>query len=214
MSCCCPGAACPGTGKFFGRAARRYRKRFKKKGLEPSQQNLMQQIVSVGVEGCTLIEPGCGVGFFHHELLRRGAKSALGIDLSEKMLDEAQSLARDDGLADRCTYRVGDFVQLASECDRADLVILDKVICCYPDFPALVDAAAEHAQRAVAFTIPRWRWLTRAAFVLFSLAELVFKCRAYVHSPDAIDERLRTAGFTLHSEGQTTLWLTRTYTRA
>jgi magnesium-protoporphyrin O-methyltransferase len=160
-----------------------------------------------------LIEVGCGVGFFHQELLRRGASRAVGIDLSEQMLAEAKALARTHDLNERTEYRQGDFVQIASEIPEADLVILDKVICCYPDFPGLVDAATHHAKEAIAFTIPRWRWLTRAFVAAMAILEPILKFRSFVHSPSLVDEHLKAAGFSMRSQKHTTFWLSRIYKR-
>jgi magnesium-protoporphyrin O-methyltransferase len=120
------------TGRFFGWFAKRYRRRFVRKGLEPSQKHLIKGLGKVGFSGARLLEIGCGTGYLHQQLLRSGADSAVGIDLSARMLEEARAEARAHGLAERTEYREGDFVELAEGLGRADIVILDKVICCYP----------------------------------------------------------------------------------
>src|SRR3954454_25044569 len=130
------------TGRFFGWFAKRYRKRFARKGLEPSQRHLMKGLTSSGFNGATLLEIGCGIGYLHQRLLEAGAASAVGVDLSAKMLQEAREQAQQHGLAERTDYREGDFVELADMLAPADIVILDKVICCYPDADALVQRSS------------------------------------------------------------------------
>ncbi len=84
MGCCC--ASSGGIGKFFGHFARRYRRRYARRGLEPSQRHLVEGVSQVGYAGASLLEIGCGVGYLHQQLLREGAGRVLGVDISEEML--------------------------------------------------------------------------------------------------------------------------------
>jgi magnesium-protoporphyrin O-methyltransferase len=163
MSTCCVHNR--DTVRFFGWFAKRSRKRFARKGLEPSQKHLMKGLTDSGFNGATLLDIGCGIGYLHQRLLQAGASSAVGVDLSGKMLEEARAQAREQGLAERTDYREGDFVELADVLAPADIVILDKVICCYPDAQALVEGSARMARRVCALTIPRDRWSVIFAFL-------------------------------------------------
>ncbi|HMK21014.1 MAG TPA: class I SAM-dependent methyltransferase, partial [Terriglobales bacterium] len=145
------------TGRFFGWFAGRYRKRFARKGLERSQKQLMKGLTSSGFSDASLLDIGCGTGYLHQRLLQAGAARAVGVDLSTEMLEQARAQAREQGLAERTEYREGDFVELAESLAPADIVILDKVICCYPDADALVQRSARLAGRVYAFTVPRDR---------------------------------------------------------
>jgi magnesium-protoporphyrin O-methyltransferase len=126
-----------------------------------------------------------------------------------------RQLASERGLEDRIDYRSGDFVELAPELPSADVVSLDRVLCCYPDMPALVDASAERARRLYGFVAPRERWLTRlglaAANLLFRLQRNPF--RVFVHSLDAVDRRLRRQGLIPRRTRRTVLWEVRLYER-
>jgi len=203
------------AGRFFGWFARRYRKRFARKGLEPSQKQLMKGLISSGLSDASLLDIGCGTGYLHQRLLQAGAASAVGVDLSAKMLDEARAQAREQGLAERTDYREGDFVELGDVLAPADIVILDKVICCYPDADALVQRSARMARRVYAFTIPRDRWTVR--FALFAgrvfLALIRCRFRSYVHDLAAIDRGLTHLGFARVFQECTFAWLTRVYAR-
>jgi len=204
------------AGRFFGWFARRYRKRFARKGLEASQRQLVSGISESGLDGASLLEIGCGVGYFHQQLLGSGAASAVGVDLSTKMIQEARVAAREHGLEHRTEYREGDFVEQADAFAAADVVILDKVICCYPDAEGLVGRSAQKAKRVYAFTIPRDRWSVRAAMQLMWGLLALIRCefRSFVHPPAMIDRWLTDAGFERVFEDRTFVWLTRVYTRS
>jgi len=213
MSCCCPHSR--SAGRYFSRFARRYRRRLQKKGFEPTQRSLLEGIERAGFQNATLLEIGSGVGALHQHLLKQGAASAVGVDLAPKMIEEAKALARENGLADRARYRLGAFVEEAETFDAADIVILDKVICCYPDAKRIVEASAAKARRAYAFTIPRNRWFTRLSVGLLALVFRLFRSdfRPYVHDPQQIDAWLTAAGFTKQYENQTLVWLTWVHAR-
>ena len=204
------------AGRFFGWFAKRYRKRFARKGLEPSQEQLMKGLTRDGFNGAALLEIGCGTGYLHQRLLQAGAASAVGVDLSARMLEEARAQAREQGLAERTDYREGDFVEMVDELAPADIVILDKVICCYPDAEALVRKSARVAGRLYAFTIPRDRWTVRSMLFLGRVLLALIRCRfrSYVHDETAIDHWLTHAGFARLFEDQTFVWFTRVYARS
>ena len=58
------------------------------------------------------------------------------------------------GHADRVEYRVGDFVALADVIDPADVVALDRVICCYSDMSSLVARSAALAKASLRPRLP------------------------------------------------------------
>ena len=205
-----------GAGRFFGWFAKRYRKRFARRGFERSQEQLVEGLSRSGIGGAKLLEIGCGVGYLHQRLLQSGAASAVGIDLSTKMVQEARAAAREQGLAERTDYREGDFVELADAIKPVDIVILDKVICCYPDADTLVHRSAAKATRVYAFTIPRDRLSVRIAMWLTGAALALIRCgfRSYVHDPATIDRWLTDAGFQRTFEDSTFIWLTRVYARS
>jgi magnesium-protoporphyrin O-methyltransferase len=213
MSTCCVHNR--DAGRFFGWFARRYRRRFARKGLEPSQKHLMEGLTRSGFSRATLLEIGCGVGYLHQRLLLAGAVSAVGVDLSAKMLEEARAAAREQGLAERTDYRQGDLVELAETLAPADMVILDKVICCYPEAESLVTSSARLAKRVYAFTIPRDRWSVHFALWIGRLLLSLIRCgfRSFVHDPAAVDRWLKQAGFERVFEDCTFIWLTRVYAR-
>jgi magnesium-protoporphyrin O-methyltransferase len=215
MACtCCLDAG--GIGRCFSRLAKFYRLRYEHGGFEPSQRQLLQGLQQAGVPGASVLEIGSGVGYLHQTLLEQGATRAVGVELSAAMLAEARARAARRALADRVTYHEGDFVTLAAQLAPADLVLLDKVICCYPDARGLVQASAPLAQRAYGYTIPRDRRLTRAGVRIgnFFLRLFGSPFRTFVHDPQQIAAWVRGSGFREAYHQQTTLWLTHVFVRA
>ncbi len=213
MSCCCTPSG--GIGKFFGHFARRYRRRYARRGFEPAQRQLIEGLRQAGFADASLLEIGCGVGYLHQQLLREGAARALGVDISEEMLVQARNLARDAGLAGRTEYRQGDFVDIAGGIEPADVSLLDKVVCCYPDAERLVTRSVSKTRRVYALTYPRDRAINRlgARVLNFCLWLLRSGYRTYIHDPRRIEGWIIAVGFEKRYENRTFLWLTQVYVR-
>jgi hypothetical protein len=71
MMSCCPHSQF--AGRLFSRFSRRYRRRFKKKGFEPSQRQLLEGVERAGIANAAILEIGSGVGYLHQYLLQRGS---------------------------------------------------------------------------------------------------------------------------------------------
>lgn len=214
MSCCCPHAR--SASRFFSFFAGRYRKRFEKKGFEPSQKQLMEGLEKAGYQGSKILEIGSGVGHLHQTLLEQGAKSAVGIDLAPKMIDEARRWAQDRGLADRTEYILGDFMEISESLSDADVTVLDKVVCCYPDADGLVHATLAKTNRVYCLTYPRDRWYVRAMMGVIALGMKILRSdfRPYVHDPELIEKWITEAGFSKQYQDRNLVWLSQVYVKA
>ncbi len=213
MSCCCPHSR--SGGRFFSMFARNYRRRFSKKGFEPSQKQLMAGLLEAGFTDACLLEIGSGVGHLHMTLLEQGAKTATGIDLAPKMIEEAQSWATERGLAERVNYFQGDFMDILPQIEAADVTVLDKVVCCYPDADGLVHASLGKTRRVYALTYPRYRRSVRLAVAFGALLMKLIgsSFRPYAHQPDEIEQWIREAGFEKQYQNTTFIWLTQVYVK-
>jgi len=211
MTCCCPHSR--STGKFFSLFARLYRRRFEKRGFEPSQKQLLQGLDNIGYQGASLLEIGCGVGHLHQSLLERGARSAVGIDLSPAMLKEARNWAIERGLRERTRYIEGDFMELADTLESADVTLLDKVVCCYPDADGLVHASLAKTRRVYALIYPRDRWYVRMGVAVGSFFMWLIRSdfRPYVHDPAQIVNWITAEGFEQVFEMTTLVWVSQIY---
>jgi magnesium-protoporphyrin O-methyltransferase len=164
-SCCRPES----YGAFFSeKGARRALRRYRKRGLDGLSARIAAVVRDHGVRGATVLEVGGGIGALEAELLQAGAARGMNVELSPEYEKAAAELAGELELEDRIERRVGDFVAEPDVPD-ADAVVLNRVVCCYPDYDALVGAAAERASRLLVFSFPRERRLVRMAFALMNL---------------------------------------------
>ena len=194
MDCCTPIE--PIDAYFDEHKARREAAQYLRSGLAAHGRAMLDTVSGGGVKNASVLEVGGGVGGLQIELLRRGAAHATSVEVSAGYLTAAQTLARKLELTDRITFRQGDFARDADAIPAADLVILHRVVCCYPDMPRLVSAAARHARRRLALSFPRDTWPVR----LFIEAQALWlrmkgsSFRSYVHSPEAIVREAAKAG--------------------
>ena len=132
---------------FSERSARGEARRYRRKGLDGTSRRIVDFLKAQGVEGRTVLEVGGGIGALQLELLKAGASRALSIELTPTYEDVAAGLLREAGLTDRVERRVMDFAEAASQIDGADIVVLNRVICCYPDMPKLAGADSRSCPR-------------------------------------------------------------------
>jgi len=213
MTSCCPHTR--SAGRFFSFFAHRYRSRFEKKGFEPSQKQLMAGLAKAGYGGDTLLEIGSDVGHLHQTMLEQGAGSAVGIDLAPKMIEEARRWARERNLEKRTHYLEGDFMELSQTLAPADVTLLDKVVCCYPDADSLVHASLAKTRRVFALTYPRDRWYVRFGVGVCALGLRLIRSdfRSYVHDPVQIETWITESGFAKRYQATTPIWLTQVYVK-
>jgi magnesium-protoporphyrin O-methyltransferase len=213
MNCCCPHSN--SANRFFSFFAGRYRKRFEKKGFEPSQKQLLEGLEQAGYQDAKILEIGSGVGHLHQTLLEQGATSAVGVDLASKMIEEARHWAEERTLADRTRYIEGDFMEIDEQLPVSDITVLDKVVCCYPDADGLVHRSLSKTRRVYALTYPRDRWYVRAMMGLVAVAMKIVRSdfRPYVHAPEMIEKWITETGFDKQYQNTNLVWLTQVYVK-
>ncbi len=205
MTCCPPRGY---TRLFSKRAARRDAKRYRGEGLDDTAATMVGFLRERGVEGASVLEIGGGVGAIQVELLESGAERATNLELSPEYEDEAEGLARERGLEGRIERRLGDVVQAPELAGEADAVVLHRVVCCYPDYDALVGAAAERTRRYLVMSFPRPRLAVRAWFGAANVAAwlLRWEYRTWVHPPEALVAAAERRGLTLARETSGRIW--------
>jgi magnesium-protoporphyrin O-methyltransferase len=187
---------------------------YRKHGPAKATRLLLQAIRShVDVRGATLLDIGGGVGVIQHELFAAGLGQAVDVDAASAFLAAARREAERRGFADRVMYLHGDFVPLAEAVAPADVVTLDRVICCYADMPGLVGAAAVRARRVLGLVFPRDTWWMRIGAWVVNLFErfqpdpLSF----HVHAAEAVDAVAAQHGLALGFHRNAGLWQVRLY---
>ncbi|MDH3252633.1 MAG: class I SAM-dependent methyltransferase [Ignavibacteria bacterium] len=211
MSCC----TTRGTDRFFSRSARHYARKFRKHGLDAPQQKLADGLAGLGIQGASLIEIGCGVGGLHLSLLKRGASTTQGVELSEGMLMQAKALAEELGVRERVTYLEGDFAEMCEDMALADAVIMDKVLCCYADPVQLIQRSAAKSRKFLAVSYPRKGILARTSF---SMAQAVGKIlrwsfHPFYHATDLLESSIGKEGFAEVHSSTTPIWQVKIYRR-
>jgi 2-polyprenyl-3-methyl-5-hydroxy-6-metoxy-1,4-benzoquinol methylase len=184
-SCCDP----RGYDRMFdARFARRMASRYRKRGLSRTAQAMVDLLPADSVQGATVLEIGGGVGEIQVELLRRGAARATNLELSSSYDAEAGRLLTEHGLTGRVARRMVDIVAEPAAVQSADIVVLHRVVCCYPDAAALLSAAADHARRHLVFSYPPRNPVSRAVVATqnFFLRLGKRSFRTFAHSPEAM----------------------------
>ena len=205
MSECCNPS---GYDRLFSpREARRRLRDYDKNGLNAMAQAIVDYLETRGVDGHRVIEVGGGIGAVQVELLKAGAGSAVNVELSRGYQAVAEDLLRREGLEGRVEQVIGDFTELAERM-QADDVIMNRVICCYPDMERLMSAGLTASRHFVGLTYPRdgfvFRVLLRVENAFHRIRGVDF--RAYLHSPHAILDVARAAGFEVAFADRDAMW--------
>ena len=140
---------------FGSKTAEREARRYRRRGLPGSARWLVDTLTTAGVKGRSVLEVGGGVGGLQIELLEAGADRSVNVEIIDTYEPAAEALIAERDLRGRVERRLDDFAAAAAETPPADLVVLHRVICCFPDAHVLIDAACGHAYERVAITIPR-----------------------------------------------------------
>jgi magnesium-protoporphyrin O-methyltransferase len=183
--CCSP----QGYRQIFSeRSARADARRYRRRGLDPTSRRIVDILKREGVKDRTLIDVGGGIGAIEIELLKHGLGRAVSVELTPTYEEVARDLLREAGYEDRVERSVMDFAEAGRSIGSADLVVMNRVICCYPDMPRLAGAAADHARGMLVMSFPNRRWWTRLAFSLANLGLRVTRrqFRIFLHTPHLI----------------------------
>lgn len=208
---------CEGIERQFGRRTAQWElRRFRKRGPAATTRMLIDALRREGVTDASILDVGGGIGAIYHELLASaGARDAVHVDVSPDYLRVAREEAERRGHADRVEFVRGDFVEVAPARAAADVVTLDRVICCYPDMERLVALSAAKARRLLGAVYPREAWWMRAAAAAINVISGVRRSafRTYLHPPAAIDAVLRAHGLERRSFRRTLGWEVVVYAR-
>lgn len=207
---------CQGIEEVFSQEyVRRELKHYRSKGPGKTTRLLTKAIEKEGVEGLSLLDIGGGVGAIQHELITAGVREVTSVDASSAYLEAAREEAEKRGQAERVSYHRGNFIDLAEEIGPADIVTLDRVICCYPDMEELVELSAKRANKIYGLVYPRDTWWVRAGLAIgnkfFSMRRRAF--RTFSHPTKAVEAIVCRNGFKQQSYSQSLVWQVVVYTR-
>ena len=204
MTCCDRyGAA---EEQFGEKVAQRDLRSYQRRGPNPITRFLVAELRRWPLRGKQLLDIGGGIGIICAELAATGIAATL-VEASPAYLEVAR---REVGprYASGARFVAGDFVKLAHILPVADVVTLDRVVCCYPDARALLSASASRAGELLALSYPRDRWPVRAVMALENLWRKLkgSRFRTFVHSPQRMRAILEAAGLVHAARHTTFVW--------
>lgn len=217
MSC----AQCEGIeSQFDQREARKKLRQLRRRGPDKTTRLLIEELRAAlsasDTHDAALLDIGAGLGAIHHELLDDRVTRAVHVDASTAQLAAAKEETERRGHSSRVEFMFGDFVALADTIPSADVVTLDRVICCFDDMPALVQRSARKAGRFYGAVYPRKNSWMRIGIAGVNLLQRIKRTtfRVFLHDPDAIDATLRDAGLERCAMRRTLGWEVVVYVRA
>ncbi len=170
----------------------------------------------IDARDATVLDIGGGVGAVQLELLKAGAQSTFDVDGSQAYLAVAKREAARQGYADRTAYLHADFTQVADAVAEADIVTLDRVICCYPDMRSLVGAAAQKTRKVLGLVWPREVWWAHAGIATFNFFMRFSKYPLIqtLHAQQDVDAVAGAHGLALRHAQNAGIWQVRVYARS
>ena len=214
MACCT--RYCADEGQFDHKVAERDLRRYRRRGAQRITRILLAELRRWPLLEKQLLDIGGGIGVIGAELASSGIASVTLVEASPAYLEVARAEI-DSRYTPRPTqFVVGDFVEIADTLPVADVVTLDRVVCCYPDAEALLRAAAMQTRQLLAFTYPRDRWYMRIIFKTQNFLRRLRgnEFRTFVHSPRRMDEVLEAAGLVRAAQHGTLVWVLDLYRRS
>ncbi|HEU0292022.1 MAG TPA: methyltransferase domain-containing protein, partial [Anaerolineales bacterium] len=213
MTCNC----CEITDHAFTEAEARVEvKNYRKRGPARQTKLILEAIRSLGLKDAALLDVGGGIGAIHHELLEDVAREATHVDASSAYLKVATEEAKRRGHNERVKFIHADFTDIAADLPQADVVTLDRVVCCYPDFRGLLRAATSHSRRAIALTYPRETWYMRFGLRVINFFQRLRRdpFRVFLHPVAEMESLLKDEGLRKVSVRRLFVWEMALYQRA
>jgi hypothetical protein len=205
-----PSCHCVATDRHFTAArAEAELAQYRRRGASGTARLILKSLNDVAAMPRTLLDIGAGIGVLHHELLERGVGHAVHLEAAAAYVAAAELESARRGHEGRVVFRHGDFVSLASELGSAELVTLDRVVCCYPELEPLILLSAEKAERYYVLSFPQDRWYVRAHtwWQNQRRERAGNEFRTFVHPGTRIEALVRAAGFQVLRSRRTLVWV-------
>jgi len=214
MSSCCSSFFAANQGQFGDAVARRDLTRYRTRGPDETTRLLLDAVLKAGL-GKTVLDVGAGIGALGFELLAAGVEQVTAVEAAPAYVAAAREEAGRRHVSDRLALVPGDFVSVAGDVMPADVVTMDRVVCCYPAYQPLLEAALRRSRRLFAFSYPRDRWYVRAAVRMQNLGRILIRnpFRGFVHSAQAMETLLQQHGFVRIERRKTLKWSADLYGR-
>jgi magnesium-protoporphyrin O-methyltransferase len=166
------------------------------KGISKETRILVDSLKSMGIDGYSLLDIGCGYGGIGIELLKSGVAEVENLEASSSYLKAAKAESRKNSLGDKTTFTYGNFVEIAEEVSAADIVTLDKVICCYDELEPLIKLSCNKTLKLYGLIYPRDSWWGQAAIGFENLVRKIKgnTFRVFVYPTETVDNLIKESG--------------------
>jgi SAM-dependent methyltransferase len=212
MGCC----QCQGIENMFDeKTARRELKKYHKKGPVKTTRMLLEAIREKGVKGLEFLDIGGGIGAIQNDLLNGGVSNGTNIDASRAYIEVAKEEAKKNGYYGKVKFKYGDFTTIATDEDSADIVTLDKVICCYDEMTSLVKMSSKLARKMYAVVYPRDVWWVKLAQPILNVYPKIkgSPFRVFIHPTKKVEEIIIKNGFQRTFYKTTFAWQVAVFTK-
>lgn len=197
---------------FSSKVAAKDLKRFKKKGPDRSTRKLIESILlleSSNLKDKSLLDIGSGIGALGFGLIGNGLAAITCVDVATEYLRLAEQESVSRGFRDRFTFIAGDIVDQSDNLEAADIVTLDKAICCYEEFKSLISTSVSKSRDIYGIVIPRETWWVKTINGIGNVFRKLTcdKFRTFIHPIDEIKEVITNHGFKEVSTEKAREWL-------
>jgi magnesium-protoporphyrin O-methyltransferase len=182
---------------------------YRRAGPDASTRALLEALLAEDIDGKTLLDIGGGVGAVQHALLKAGVVSVQEVEASAAHVAACREEAEHQGHADLIEHLMGDLGSVAGEVEPADIVTLDRSVCCWPDMPDLSERSAVKARRFLGIVYPRDVWWVRHGWRAYSNVRQVLRrnpMRVYTHRTGDVEAILARHGLERHSYTEVGVW--------
>ena len=192
VDCCDPNGL---DRVFAGRLVCQGLRAFRRGGLNRRQQELVALLEPL-MSGSSVLDISCGIGAIGTTLLAKGAGRGMFVDVSSAYLNAAREVTAEAGIGERAAFYRDDFATSVRPYPHADMVVLDRVVCSYPDAQTLLEKATRHSQRTLVFSYPRPFWFTPWFRTLCALGMKLAgqEYRFFLHDPQLLIRAATGAG--------------------
>jgi 2-polyprenyl-3-methyl-5-hydroxy-6-metoxy-1,4-benzoquinol methylase len=193
---------------FDEKSAMKELKAYLKKGPSKPTQLLIDVLNDQGVENSTLLDIGGGVGAIQFELLEDGVSHTTGVDASSGYLTTIKKEAKTRDLEEKMSFQHGNFVDIAPTLTPADIVTLDKVLCCYHDMTALVSSSVGLAKKYYGVVFPQDNIFSKTFLRILNIFMWLGRnpYRSFVHPTEEVEKIIFENGFKRFSYQRKSIW--------
>lgn len=188
---------CQYDREFDTKRAQKELRNYRNKGPHKSTRVLIELLLQSDIKGLELLDIGPGIGGLHLELLFNGLAKVVCVDASMGYQEASKQEAEKQGKSHLVKYYYADFVEAQAQFESADIVTLDKVICCYPEMPELVARSLAKSKKLYGVILPRDTWWVKLVQRIGAWGRRLWgnTFRTYIHSISDFEKIVTRCGF-------------------